>query len=521
MESDLDLAFRLQMEEAIAASLSILPSSSSTAASSSRLQPPANSDRVYKFDELEAVVRDKIEQERRDREMSESEARRMRLDLSRRILDQKFAQGLIEIPDEDWEEFGNDITMSLDEGSSTGTLPNYETYRLYFKGLLSEEVVGGKKVTFCGIGIAICDPRDNLIFELKKPVRGVVSRQTAEFKALLEGLEIAFSLGLKRIIIFCDYYPVYQYVTRRWHPKRRNIARLMSKVEALQSKFALCHPNLVSRNKIKYAFKLAREALASEMAKPADSNIVNSLKVTCPICLEETNMDQMFPVAVCSHTYCFSCMKQHMEVKLLHGEIPKCPHEKCKSELKIDCCEKFLTPKLVEIMKQRLKEASIPPAEKVYCPFPRCSELMSVIQASEFARKEAVIFRNFGQRKCVSCARLFCINCKVPWHQNMACREYKRLYPSPPEDMKLKSLALTNLWRQCVKCNHMIELAEGCYHMTCRCGHEFCYTCGAEWKTVGGEFKATCSCPLFDDDYDSEDDDFDSEDEEDDDVEYY
>jgi hypothetical protein len=28
----------------------------------------------------------------------------------------------------------------------------------------------------------------------------------------------------------------------------------------------------------------------------------------------------------------------------------------------------------------------------------------------------------------------------------------------------------------------------------CRCGYEFCYTCGAEWKNK----KATCSCPIWD-----------------------
>lgn len=30
-----------------------------------------------------------------------------------------------------------------------------------------------------------------------------------------------------------------------------------------------------------------------------------------------------------------------------------------------------------------------------------------------------------------------------------------------------------------------------------RCGYEFCYTCGAEWKNK----KASCSCPLWDDEY--------------------
>ncbi|KAI9195640.1 hypothetical protein LWI28_016845 [Acer negundo] len=102
-----------------------------------------------------------------------------------------------------------------------------------------------------------------------------------------------------------------------------------------------------------------------------------------------------------------------------------------------------------------------------------------------------------GTRKCVKCQGLFCINCKVPWHKDMTCYEYKRLNPNPPtEDVKLKSLASMNLWRQCVKCNHMIELSEGCYHMTCRCGYEFCYNCGATWKNK----RATCFCPLWDED---------------------
>jgi hypothetical protein len=50
----------------------------------------------------------------------------------------------------------------------------------------------------------------------------------------------------------------------------------------------------------------------------------------------------------------------------------------------------------------------------------------------------------------------------------------------------------------------------------CRCGFEFCYTCGKEWK----EKKATCSCPLWDEhniirevnDYEDDDDYEDDED---------
>lgn len=31
------------------------------------------------------------------------------------------------------------------------------------------------------------------------------------------------------------------------------------------------------------------------------------------------------------------------------------------------------------------------------------------------------------------------------------------------------------------------------YCVACRCGYEFCYTCGAEWKNK----KATCACPIW------------------------
>ena len=54
----------------------------------------------------------------------------------------------------------------------------------------------------------------------------------------------------------------------------------------------------------------------------------------------------------------------------------------------------------------------------------------------------------------------------------------------------------------------------------CRCGYEFCYNCGAEWKNK----TATCSCPLWEEDFiwrenresDEEEEDEDEEDSDDD-----
>lgn len=232
-------------------------------------------------------------------------------------------------------------------------------------------------------------------------------------------------------------------------------------MKLLRKKFTFCKPSFVGRNVVKFASQLAREAI---IYQAGSSSKVES----CVICLEDTDVDMIFSVDGCVHRYCFSCMKQHVEVKLLHGMVPKCPHEGCTAELIIDSCKKFLTPKLIEIMGQRLTEASIPVTEKIYCPYPKCSALMSRSEVLEYSK---TIFDadSSRARKCKKCHGLFCVNCKIPWHTGMTCDEYRIDNPDPhAEDVKLKSLAAKNLWRQCVKCNHMIELVAGCYHMTCR-----------------------------------------------------
>ncbi|XP_050876519.1 E3 ubiquitin-protein ligase RSL1-like, partial [Lathyrus oleraceus] len=158
--------------------------------------------------------------------------------------------------------------------------------RVYFKGLVSEETMRGEKVLLAGIGVAVCDLTNNLIFEVSKSVVGNgTSKITVELKALIQASNAVIALDLTRVSYYGDYYPLFQFLSGKWPAKQPKIA--------------------------------------------------------------------MLQVDECQHRYCFSCMKQHVEVKLLHGMVPKCPHEGCKNELLIDSCRKFLTSKLIETMQQQ------------------------------------------------------------------------------------------------------------------------------------------------------------------------
>lgn len=224
LESDLDLAFHLQLQEALSASLAHQPSSSSSSSATAPDPRPPKSDDVRGFAAYQSDELSRLEQELKDREQGEIEMRRMREDLCRRIHDQKVASEIMRIPEEDWKEWGDNFEKPFGEGSSSsggaGAGAGREcNFRLYCKGLVSEDKAGDKKNVLNGIGVAICDPKGNLIFEVRKPLIGNgINKTAAEAKALIEGLNAALALELNRIVFYCDYYPLFQFVSKPSFP---------------------------------------------------------------------------------------------------------------------------------------------------------------------------------------------------------------------------------------------------------------------------------------------------------------
>ncbi|XP_023639578.1 E3 ubiquitin-protein ligase dbl4 [Capsella rubella] len=347
-----------------------------------------------------------------------------------------------------------DFTNPKGESSSSAAAAKFldnVCYRLYIKGLVSNvsTVVDGneKTVKVAGYGVAICDDMDTLLYEIKESFGDVqISRRGVELMGLILG---------------------------RGKTKKK-YEHLVEEAQSILEKMYCNDAVLVARNDVKFAFRLAREAIASQGSSSVD--VKAEQEGVCGICLEETNEERMFSTDICPHRHCFSCVKKHVEVKLLSGIEPTCLEYGCKFVLTLKSCSKVLTSKLIDMWKHKMYEDSIPASEKIYCPYPSCSTLMSKSALSSEADQPNV-------RSCVKCCGLFCIDCKVPSHTDLSCDDYKKLHPDPlVDDLKLQSLANNNMWRQCIKCRHMIELSSGCNHMTCRCGYEFCYQCGIEWK---------------------------------------
>lgn len=110
-----------------------------------------------------------------------------------------------------------DTTNPKGEGSSKIVqFADNVVYRLYFKGLVSDEVVAesGERTVTAGFGVAICDLADNLLCEMKESLSdGDVKRRGVEIRALIHGLSEAFNMGIRHVRIHCDDYPIFQYVS--------------------------------------------------------------------------------------------------------------------------------------------------------------------------------------------------------------------------------------------------------------------------------------------------------------------
>jgi E3 ubiquitin-protein ligase RNF144 len=151
--------------------------------------------------------------------------------------------------------------------------------------------------------------------------------------------------------------------------------------------------------------------------------------IQCNACME------VFPTKTtlllqCDHTYCRSCLLDLFTSSISNPTLflPRC----CRLIIPLDLCRVMLPKELTP--------------NPTYCANADCSK---------FIRQKNV--RN-DVGHCVFCKSTTCVLCKSQNHTGLC--------PSDPHVQLLMDAAKCSKWQQCTKCNNMVELAQGCFHMT-------------------------------------------------------
>lgn len=198
----------------------------------------------------------------------------------------------------------------------------------------------------------------------------------------------------------------------------------------------------------------------SESESVTDSESEREHSQICGICLESKEVDQMFTIESCNHIFCTDCIIKHIETKIQENlSTVSCPGLDCKEILEPDACRSVIPKHVLTAWDGLICESMIMDSQKFYCPFKNCSAML-VKDSNEVIRES----------ECPICRRLFCAQCRTPWHSGIECAEFQSLNEDEREreDLMLRNLAEANNWKRCPRCKFYVEKNEGCLHMTCR-----------------------------------------------------
>ncbi|KAI3429517.1 hypothetical protein D9Q98_005606 [Chlorella vulgaris] len=442
-------------------------------------------------------------QQLQDQQLARDLQRSLLEEASRQALDHRLAAS---IGDHEKEGPSSAAVNALGQSMAACTLSDSIQLRLAF-----EAEMEGSDSGRAGCGAAISSPAGDVMWE-GSAVLNHASLETARLTSCVLGLEAATSLGLGSSITLQLEHGSAAVLTKltaqAGSPSSSSNGPLIEQAQQMLGRFTVCSANRVSTDskEVQRAAQLARAALRPA---PHSHHEAAGLKGrttdqegdqrptrddSCAICLQDVPASQFHVIGGCLHRFCRHCLCSHAQTLIRSRAYPvMCPDPECAEAISSPECILLLAGSAddVSMYKQVEAEASIPDQLRCYCPNPRCS--VPFLLEAEPAVDSPVY--------CPACSTKICAFCGIVWHKGCGCKEYQAL-PSDfrqPEDVALLHVAQQRRWRRCGGCKHMIERNEGCNHMTCTCGFEFCYICGTPWEKVPGhKSRQRCSCELFD-----------------------
>lgn len=209
----------------------------------------------------------------------------------------------------------------------------------------------------------------------------------------------------------------------------------------------------------------------------------------CPVCMEGINSEDFFALD-CGHLICRGCITNFIRIHIRDKTSITyfCLFGNCKNEYTSEmiaefiCNEDWIKYKALVRKKEIWKIHLENNKNLVNCPYPDCEEL---VQINNF---------NLGISTYDVCAsnHRFCTKCRclLSNHSSLNCSNFVKLM--------LEEIPESKRWmfKQCPRCNIIIEKNEGCNHMTCTvCQYEFCWICLEKYEPSHYALYNFTGCP--------------------------
>jgi len=230
--------------------------------------------------------------------------------------------------------------------------------------------------------------------------------------------------------------------------------------------FLLFQQQNLTTKKIRKIKRVTRKSPKKVKSTKTPIKIPKSKHSECPICI--TDKEPMSCTSNCNHPpeYCKDCIITYLKSKISEKQ-PQIQCLKCPSYFTPYDIKLFLPPELEMTWSNLTATFFLDHDENTrYCANTKCESVYLIDPDDTFF-------------VCQRCQTKTCIRHRVVFHDGISCAEY--------EMFSLKPVTANDKMKHCPKCNHLIEKNEGCNHLTCRCGYEFCWICLAAYDPIRKE----------------------------------
>ncbi|CAE6451881.1 unnamed protein product [Rhizoctonia solani] len=208
----------------------------------------------------------------------------------------------------------------------------------------------------------------------------------------------------------------------------------------------------------------------------------------CEICLEV--LDLLSPTSRCSHDpmICASCLGKYVTHAIKSGGLATlvCPAVVCEEDLEYEEVVKYMgeDTECLDQFNSLIAQIELEQDPNfMWCTNPTCGQ-------GQIHTPEGPIVT------CDYCHTKSCLLHQVPWHEGFTCEEY-----TVDQETFANQEYLTRHTKRCPSktCGRPIEKISGCDRMTCRCGHQFCWACLADYVPISreGNHRHNSSCTHY------------------------
>ncbi|CAF0730745.1 unnamed protein product [Brachionus calyciflorus] len=209
---------------------------------------------------------------------------------------------------------------------------------------------------------------------------------------------------------------------------------------------------------------------------------VHHARTECEICYDFCFVNTR---NCCNLKSCNKCINLYIQsqIKESCGNVRiECLNNNCKKLIhKDEICERMnkFDKETLNLYLKFLVDANKDSKCKT-CP--RCSHIMNLDNLERRVKSSKTTLLTKCQ--CTECQLVWCFQCHAPWHDGIACNEFRK------GDRMLKYWAKEVHYGQqnaqiCPKCNIYIQRTQGCDHMSCPfCNNDFCYKCGKKFRSL-------------------------------------